>query len=129
MPRRSHSPQQARGRGIAVWIIKGLLFLIVLIGLVYLGAVNQQLVDIKFFGKDLLAISIFWVVGASGVAGAVSVYIFAAFREFRFHREIRALKKAARLRDKEIADLRTIPIRETEPQPAEPAARKEAAGD
>lgn len=112
-----------------MWIFKGLLFLILLLGLGYLVLNNQQFVDIKFFGKELMAISIFWVVAASFLSGVVTVYIFAAFREFRFHREIRALKKTARLRDKEIADLRTIPIRDKEPATNRQPSRKEANGD
>ena len=56
-------------------------------------------------------------------------FILAALREFRFHREIGRLKKQVETRDKEIGDLRTLPLREGSPvAPGHPAA-EENSGD
>jgi len=112
-----------------VWILKGLLFLVLLFVMVFLVATNQQSVDINFFGRAFLGISIFWVVAVCYLAGVATVFVFSAFREFRFHREIRGLKKTLRLRDKEIADLRTLPLRDPEPQATAAPAGKEAEGE
>ena len=113
-----------------MWIIKGLLFLVLLFGLVIFFVANsQQPVDINFFGKTFLGISVYWVVMVSFLVGFATSFVIAAFREFRFHREIRALKKAAKIQTKEIAALRTLPLRDTGNPPAENPAEKEAASD
>ena len=113
-----------------MWIFKGLLFLVLLFGLVFfLVANSQQPVDINFFGKTFLGISIYWVIGVCFLVGFATSFLIAAFREFRFHGEIRGLKKIVRMRDKEIAELRTLPLRETEGRPAVNPVGKEASGD
>ena len=67
-----------------MWILKGLLFLVLLFVMVFLVATNQQSVDINFFGRSFLGISIFWVVGVCYLAGVATVFVFSAFREFRW---------------------------------------------
>lgn len=97
-----------------MWVFKGLLFLLLLFGLVYFFITNSgQSVDINFFGKAYLGISIYWVVVVSFLIGFATSFALAAFREFRFHREIGRLKRQALAKDKEIADLRTLPLRNT----------------
>ena len=84
-------------RGTTVWVFKGLLFLVLLFALVYFFVTNSdQSVDINFFGKSFLGISIYWVVVVSFLLGFATSFILAALREFRFHREIGSLKRAAR---------------------------------
>jgi uncharacterized membrane protein YciS (DUF1049 family) len=98
-----------------VWVIKGILFLAVLFALVYFFVSNSgQVVDINFFGKSYLGISIYWVVVISFLVGFATSFILAAFREFRFHREIGQLKRQAGAKDREIADLRTLPLKSME---------------
>ena len=97
-----------------MWVVKGLLFLILLFVLVYFFIANSaQSVDINFFGNSYLGISIYWVVLVSFLIGFSTSFVMAAFREFRFHREIGRLKKDATAKDREIADLRTLPLQET----------------
>lgn len=112
-----------------MWIVKSLFFLALLFALVLLVAQNQQAVDVDLFGRDFLGISIFWVVAVCYAAGLATVLVFSAFREFRFHREVRALKKTLRKRDQELADLRTLPLRDEVGAAAATPARKEATGD
>lgn len=95
-----------------MWVFKGLLFLILLFVCVYFFVTNSgQSVDINFFGKHYLGISIYWVVVISFLVGFATSFVLAALREIGFHREIGRLKKAHRAKDKEIADLRTLPLK------------------
>ena len=97
-----------------MWIAKGLLFLILLFVMVYFFITNSgQAVDIDFFGRDFLGLSIYWVVMVSFLLGFATSFVVAAFREFRFHREIGRMKKTIQIKDREIADLRALPLRES----------------
>ena len=96
-----------------MWVVKGLLFLILLFVLVYFFAANNdQTVDLNVFGRHYLGINIYWVVAVCYLLGFATSFVLAALREFRFHREIGQLKKATRAKDREIADLRTLPLRD-----------------
>jgi membrane protein implicated in regulation of membrane protease activity len=113
-----------------MWVIKGLLFLALLFALVYFFVTNSgQTVDINFFGRSYLGISIYWVVLVSYLLGFASSFVLAAFREFRFHREIGRLKKDRQAKDQEIAELRTLPLRETVGGDGRALQREEASGD
>ena len=95
-----------------MWVFKGALFLLLLFALVYFFVTNSgQSVDIKFFGKSYLGISIYWVVVVSFLLGFATSFVLAAFREFKFHRVIGRLKRDAVAKDREIADLRTLPLK------------------
>lgn len=114
-----------------MWVVKGLLFLILLFVLVYFFATNSdQSVDLNVFGRAYLGINIYWVVAGCYLAGFATSFVLAAVRELRFHREIGQLRKAAKAKDHEIAELRTLPLRDdppprTMPQPvkAKPPVR------
>jgi len=94
-----------------VWIIRGFFFLALLFTLVYFFVTNSdQSIDINLFGKSFLGISIYWVVMISYVLGFATSFVLAALREFRFHRQISLLKRNATAKDREIADLRTLPL-------------------
>ena len=96
-----------------MWVVKGLLFLGLLFTLVYFFITNSgQTVDINFFGQSYLGISIYWIVVVSYLLGFATSFILAAIREFRVHREIARLKKEVSLKDREIGDLRTLPLRD-----------------
>jgi uncharacterized integral membrane protein len=95
-----------------VWVFKGVLFLALLFALVYFFVTNsEQSVDINFFGQAFLGISIYWIVVVSFLLGFASSFMLAAFREFKFHREIGHLKRQHAAKDREIADLRTLPLK------------------
>ena len=77
-----------------MWVFKGIFFLLLLFALVYFFVTNSgQSVDINFFGKAYLGISIYWVVVISFLLGFATSFVLAAFREFKFHREIGRLKR------------------------------------
>ena len=83
-----------------MWVVKGLLFLILLFVLVYFFATNSdQSVDLNVFGRAYLGINIYWVVAACYLAGFATSFVLAAVRELRFHREIGQLRKAAKAKD------------------------------
>jgi hypothetical protein len=52
----------------------------------------------------------FIIVAVCFLLGFAASFVIAGLREFRFHREIGRLKKAMRAKDREIADLRTMPL-------------------
>jgi len=108
-----------------VWVFKGVLFLALLFALVYFFVTNsEQSVDINFFGKAFLGISIYWVVVVSFLLGFAASFTLAAFREFKFHREIGRLKRQHAAKDREIADLRTLPLKPN----SGPEAKRSQAG-
>ena len=95
-----------------MWVFKGLLFLVLLVTLVYFFVTNSgQSVDINFFGKSYLGISIYWLVVISFLLGFVASFVLAAFREFKLRREIGRLRKLNAAKDREVADLRTLPLK------------------
>jgi len=95
-----------------VWLIRGFFFLALLFTLVYFFVTNSgESVDITLFGTSYLDISIYWVVMISYILGFATSFILAALREFRFHRQISQLKRSIVAKDKEIADLRTLPLK------------------
>ncbi len=101
-----------------MWVVKGLFFLVLLFVLVWFFAANgDQSVDIKVLGRTYMDINIYWVVSICYLLGFATSFILAAVRELRFHREIGQLKKSLKARDKEIADLRTLPLRDAPPPP------------
>ena len=111
-----------------MWVVRGLLFLVLLFTLVYFFITNsEQSVDINFFGRSFLGISIFWVVVVSYMLGFATSFILAALREIRFHREIGRLKKAVATKDREIGDLRTLPLKESQPTASVSVERKDQA--
>jgi hypothetical protein len=96
-----------------VWVIKGLLFLALLFVLVYFFVANAgETVDLRAFGREYLAVSVYWVVVVSFLLGFATSFVMAALREFRFHREIGRLRRDGKRKDQEIADLRTLPLRD-----------------
>ncbi len=111
-----------------MWIIKGFGFLLLLFTLVYFFVTNSgQSVDLNVFGRSFLGISIYWVVAISYLLGFATSFVLAALREFRFHRDISRLKKEAAVKDREIADLRTLPLRQDMSQEVAPV--DEVAGE
>ena len=96
-----------------MWFFKGFLFLLLLFVLAYFFITNSgQAVDLNFFGHSYLGISIYWGVVVSYLVGFLTSFVMAAFREFQLRRRMRGLQKNLKLKEKEIAELRTIPLKE-----------------
>ncbi len=111
-----------------MWVFRGLVFLVLLIVLVYFFVTNSgQSVDLNFFGKQLLQVSIYWVVVVCFMLGFVTNFVLAALREFRFQRTISKLKKDMSIKDQEIHHLRTLPLRD-QPDSEQTAMERKAGG-
>lgn len=96
-----------------MWIVKGLFFLALLFALVYFFVTNSgQSVDINLFGRSYLGVSMYWVVVVSYMLGIGSALFLALFREIRLQRDMSRLRKLNRDKDRELADLRTLPLRD-----------------
>lgn len=92
-------------------MIKGVLFLALLFVLVYFFVTNaNQTVDINLFGRMYLDVSIYWVATVSFMVGFAMSFLLAMFREMHLRGEIRGLKKDNRNKEREIADLRALPL-------------------
>ncbi len=96
-----------------MWVFRGLVFILLLFALVYFFVTNSgQVLDINLFGREFLQISIYWVVAVCFLLGFATNFILAALREFRFQRTISLLKKQVTAKDREIHELRTLPLKE-----------------
>jgi len=94
-----------------VWVIKGLLFLSLLFILVYFFVTNaDQTVDLDVFGQSFLGVSIYWLVVVCFLGGFATSFILAALRGFKTHRELSQLRRELVDREREIAELRTLPL-------------------
>jgi len=96
-----------------VWIVRGLLFLVLLFAMVYFFVTNSgQSVDINLFGTSYLGVSMYWVVVVSFMLGFGTALVLALIREIRLQRDMSRLRKLTRDKDRELADLRTLPLRD-----------------
>ncbi|HPF71933.1 MAG TPA: hypothetical protein PLQ13_14770 [Candidatus Krumholzibacteria bacterium] len=96
-----------------MWIVKGMLFLVLLFVLVWFFAANSdQQVDLNVFGRSYLGVNIYWVVSICYLLGFATAFVLGAVRELRFRTEIGRMKKTAKAKDREIAELRTLPLRD-----------------
>jgi len=94
-----------------VWIFKGILSLLVLIVLAIFFTQNSgQTVDIRFFRREFLDIPLYYVLILAFLLGLVSALIAASIREFQLRVQMRRLGKDLRDRDREIGELRTLPL-------------------
>jgi uncharacterized integral membrane protein len=97
----------------AMSVIKLVIFLLLLLVLVYLFATNTgQTVDLRFFGREYLAVDLFWVVVASFVLGVLVTGCGLLLREWRHRRELGRLRRHGNRLEQELADLRTLPLQE-----------------
>ncbi len=96
-----------------MWIVRGLLFLVLLFAMVYFFVTNSgQSVDINLFGTSYLGVSMYWVVVVSFMLGFGTALVLALIREIRLQRDMSRLRKLTRDKDRELADLRTLPLRD-----------------
>ncbi len=113
-----------------MWVFKGLIFLALLFTLVYFFVTNSsQTVDINLFGRQFLDISIYWIVVITFLLGFATAFVLGAIREFRFHREIGQLKNSAAQKDREIAELRTLPLQDLTPVNTMELEKREFGGE
>ena len=104
-----------------MWLIKGFLFLVLLFVLVYFFMGNaENNVDVQLFGREYRDVGLYWVITLSFLLGFALCFLFAAWRELRLHARIRRLKGQMAERDREIVQLRALPLQdlpiETEPE-------------
>lgn len=96
-----------------MWFVRGLIFLVLLFAMVYFFVTNSgQSVDINLFGKQYLGVSMYWVVVVSFMLGVGTALVLALVREVRLQRDMARLRKLTRDKDRELADLRTLPLRD-----------------
>ena len=94
-------------------IVRLVIFLLLLILLAYLIASNAgQVVDLRFFGREYLAVDLFWVVAASFLAGVLCTGFGLLSREWRHHRDVVKLRRQVGTLQREIGDLRTLPLQD-----------------
>ncbi len=108
-----------------MWYVRGFMFLLMLFLLAYVFITNSgQAVDLNFFGHSYLDISVYWVVVVSFLMGFLTSFGMASIREFRLRRLVGRLRKEAKAKDREISDLRTLPLGDDQ----NPAEAKTASG-
>ncbi len=113
-----------------MWVFRGLIFVVLLFVLVIFFVSNSgQAVDLNFFGHQFLQVSFYWVVAACFILGFATSFVLAALREFRFQRTISKLKKTLALKDKEIHNLRTLPLSRESASDQTALERKADGGD
>jgi uncharacterized integral membrane protein len=112
-----------------VWVVKGLLFLILLIVLVVFFVSNSdQTVDLRVVGRTYLDIPIFWIVIVSFLVGFTVAFLLASVREIRHQQRLRKLRRDLAEKEREIGDLRTLPIQDLD-QGEPPASPRSAGSD
>jgi uncharacterized integral membrane protein len=93
-------------------IISFLILLIVLLAVILFTVLNVSPVTINYhFGQLLAPLSL--VVGASLIAGTVIGMLASMMMVLRSRAEVARLKRVIRLNEKEIMNLRNIPIKDS----------------
>ena len=96
-----------------MWVIRLVFFLLLLFLLVYVFATNwDQTVDLQFFGREFLDLPLFYVVAACFGLGFMAALLGMGLREWRLRREIGRLKRQSGTLDRELAELRSLPLQE-----------------
>ncbi len=96
-----------------MWVIRLILFVALLSLLVYMFAANAgQTVDLRFFGRELLAVEVFWVAVIAFAAGLMAAVIGMGLRELRHRRELGRMRRQHAALQRELADLRALPLQE-----------------
>ena len=96
-----------------MWMVKGVFYLLVLIAMAIFFTQNSgQSVDLRFFRREYLDIPLYYVIVGSFLVGLLFSLILAALRELKMHQSQRSLQRDLRERDKEIAELRSLPLKD-----------------
>ncbi|MBD3221584.1 DUF1049 domain-containing protein [bacterium] len=100
-------------RGVDVWVIRLVFFVLLLFLLVYVFVTNAgQTVDLRLFGREFLDLGLFWIVSVSVVLGVLATVIGMGLREFRLRRERARLRRERDALQRELDDLRSLPLQE-----------------
>ncbi|MHB8078322.1 MAG: LapA family protein [Candidatus Krumholzibacteriia bacterium] len=100
-------------------IVKGLFYLLLLVVLATFFAMNSNSsVDIHLFGQDYLDVQLVWVLLVTFLIGFLTCFVMAAVRELRINGQMRGLKRTLQTREKEIVELRTLPLQDYRPAAA-----------
>ena len=94
-------------------VIRLVLLLVVIVALVLILLPNvAQTVDLKFFGREYLDTQLLYVVAGCYGLGFLTSLLVMVMREWRHRREISRLKRRLRTLDRELVDLRSLPLQE-----------------
>lgn len=98
-----------------MWAIKGVFWLLILVLLAVFFTQNSgQTVDVKLLNREYIDIPLYLVLLVAFLLGLVLGMIAVAVREFSLRNRIRRLGRDLRERDREIAELRALPLRDIE---------------
>ncbi|MBU0743364.1 LapA family protein [bacterium] len=96
-----------------MWVIKGIFYLLVLIAMAMFFTQNSdQSVDLDLLWWKFLAIPLYYVMLGGFLAGIFVSLVVGGIREVKLRNRLRALGRDLRDRDNEIAELRSLPLRE-----------------
>ncbi|MBT4291647.1 LapA family protein [bacterium] len=94
-------------------IFKSIIYLLVIIILaVFFTQNSSQSVDIKVLNKEYLDLSLYYVMIASFLLGIVFSLMIAGIREIRLRNQLRGANNILKNRNKEIAELRKLPLKD-----------------
>ncbi len=103
-----------------MWIIKGILYLFVLIAMALFFTQNSsQSVDLKLLHWQYLDIPLYYVMLGGFLCGLLVSLVVGGIREVKLRNRLRKLGRDLRDRDSEIAELRSLPLRELDDSPEE----------
>ena len=89
-----------------------LLLVLVSVLVVVLAANMDQTVDLDFVGYEYLDTPLLYVAAGCFGLGFLTALVAMGMREWRHRREISGLKRQRRILDRELADLRSLPLQE-----------------
>ena len=96
-----------------MWIVRGLVFLLALVALAVFFAQNSaQVVDLKVLHWEYLSIPLYLVVVGAFLVGVAVSLVVGGIREIRLRNRLRTQGRELKDRDREIADLRSLPLRD-----------------
>ena len=94
-------------------LIKWIVALLVAVALAVLFAQNSgQSVDLRLFGREFLDIPLYYVLAGALLLGILVSMLLGGVREIRLRGRMRGLQRDLRERDKEIAELRALPLQD-----------------
>ena len=96
-----------------MWVFRLIVVVVVVVALGWVMADNRdQTVDLNFFNYEYLDTPLIYVVGACFLVGFLMALAIMSLREWRYRRELRQVKRSHRDLERELADLRTLPLQE-----------------
>ncbi|MCP4799597.1 MAG: LapA family protein [bacterium] len=93
--------------------------MVIIILAVFFTQNSSQSVDIKILNKEYLDLSLYYVMIASFLLGIIFSLMIAGIREIRLRNQLRGANNVLRNRDKEIAELRKLPLKDIDNETVE----------